>query len=81
MKRIDQEGELIFSMVMKLGGESNYSAEQKSEIWQKCQTDKELRNQALMYLAGSSERAEMNLYRLHSVIIQKFFADKLEEVF
>lgn len=73
----DQEAKLLFSMVMKLGGESNYSESQKSEIMAECQRSAELRNQALIYLCGSSERSDLNLYRLHTMIAEKFFPEEV----
>lgn len=71
----DQEAKLVYEMVMKLGGESNYSESEKSAIMAECQRSPELRNQALIYLCGSSERSEMNLYRLHTTIMEKFFSE------
>lgn len=70
----DPEAELIYNMVMKLG-QDNYSDRTKSAIWAEATTNKELRNQALMYLCGSSERASLNLYRLHTMIVEKFFSE------
>jgi hypothetical protein len=67
-----REAKLVFEMVMKLGGESNYSERTKAAIWAECQK-LELTNQALMYLSGSSERASTNLYNLHTTIVEKFF--------
>lgn len=79
MKKFDQEAELIFAVTMRLGGGADkFSEGDKAIIWYKAQTDKELRNQALMYLVGASERAEQNLARLSSVITEKFLADKVE---
>jgi hypothetical protein len=72
--KINREAEFVFKMVMKLGGESNYSDSTKSAIWAECQK-LELRNQALIYLSGSSERAGQNLYSLHTTIVDKFFTD------
>lgn len=70
----DPEAELIFNMVMKLG-ENNYSEHTKAAIWAECVRNTELRNQAVMYLYGSSERSELNLYRLHTMIVEKFFSE------
>lgn len=74
----DQEAKLVFAMTMKLGGgESNYSEEEKSAIWAECGRNPRLRNLALQYIAGSSNRSELNLYRLHTAIAEIFF-EKLE---
>ena len=70
----DPEAELIYNMVMKLG-EDNFSDRTKAAIWAEATTNKELRNQALMYLCGSSERAPQTLYRLHTMIVDKFFSE------
>lgn len=70
----DPEAELIFNMVMKLG-ENNYSEQTKAAIWAECVRNTELRNQATMYLYGSSERANLTLYRLHTIIVEKFFSE------
>jgi len=71
-----REAKLVFEMVMKLGGESNYSDSTKSAIWAECQK-LELTNQALLYLSGSSERAHTSLYNLHTTIVDKFFRDPI----
>ena len=70
----DQEADLIFSMVMKLG-QDNYSEMTKSAIWAECRRNAKIRNIALQYLAGNSNRAELNLYRLHAAIVEEFFTD------
>ena len=72
MNSENREAKMVFEMVMKLGGESKYSDSTKSAIWAECQK-LELTNQALMYLSGSSERASLNLHRLHDTIVQRFF--------
>jgi hypothetical protein len=72
MKPKNHESDFAFQMTMKLGGSHNYSDSTKSQIWAEC-LKPELRNQALMYLSGSSERAPMNLQRLHDTIVEKFF--------
>jgi hypothetical protein len=72
----DPEGELLFAMVMKLaGGEQVYSEHTKAAIWAECGRNTELRNQATMYLYGSSERADLNLYRIHTMLVEKFFSE------
>ena len=74
----DQEAKLVFAMTMKLGGgEDNYSEYGKAEIWAECVRNPRLRNLALQYIVGSSSRAELNLYRLHTAIAEIFF-EKLE---
>lgn len=70
----DPEAELIFAMVMKLG-ENDYSEHTKAAIWAECTRNAELRNKASMYLYGSGERSELNLYRLHTAIMEKFFSE------
>jgi hypothetical protein len=67
---------MVFEMVMKLGGETNYSERTKAAIWAECQKV-ELTNQALLYLSGSSERAHTSLYNLHTTIVAKFFTDPI----
>jgi hypothetical protein len=70
----DQEAKLVFAMTMKLGGgEDNYSEYGKAEIWAECVRNPKLRNLALQYIAGSSSRAELNLYRLHTAISEILF--------
>lgn len=72
----DPEGELLFAMVMKLaGGEQVYSEHTKAAIWAECSRNTELRNQATMYLYGSSGRADLNLYRIHTMLVEKFFSE------
>jgi len=73
--RPDHEAELLFSMVMKLGGEDNYTDSTKSQIWAECKRNANLRNLALLYLSGNSNRAELNLHRLHTAIVETFFTD------
>lgn len=73
-KKQNEEAELIFSMVMKLG-QGNYSDSTKSVIWAECNRNVKIRNIALQYLAGNSNRAELNLYRLHTAIVEEFFTD------
>lgn len=75
LTRPDQEAELLFSMVMKLGGEDNYQDSTKAVIWAECKRNAKLRNLAALYLVGSSKRAELNLHRLHTAIIEEFFTD------
>lgn len=70
----DPEAELLYAMVMKLG-QDDYSYRTKSAIWAECVRNTELRNQATIYLYGSSERSELNLYRLHTMIVDKFFSE------
>ena len=70
----DQEAKLVFAMTMKLGGgEDNYSEYAKAEIWAECVRNPKLRNIALQYIVGNSNRAELNLYRLHTAISEIFF--------
>jgi hypothetical protein len=70
----DQEAKLVFAMTMKLGGgEDNYSEYAKAEIWAECARNPRLRNLALQYIVGNSNRAELNLYRLHTAIAEIFF--------
>ena len=71
----DPEAELLFAMVMKLG-ENNYSEHTKAAIWAECVRNTELRNQASVYLYGSSARADLTLYRLHTIIVEKFFPEE-----
>jgi hypothetical protein len=72
----DPEAELLFAMVMKLaGGAEVYSEHTKAAIWAECVRNTELRNQATMYLYGSSERAHLTLHRLHTIIVEKFFSE------
>jgi hypothetical protein len=78
LNRPDQEAELIFAMVMKLGGEHNYSEHTKATIWAECNRNPKLRNLALQYLAGSSNRADLNLHRLHTEIVEVFFPEVKE---
>lgn len=70
----DQEADLIFSMVMKLG-ENNYSEMTKAAIWAEAERNQTLRKLAVNYLFGSSEKAPMNLYKLHTEIVSVFFTD------
>ena len=74
LRTVDQEAELIFSMVMKLG-ENDYSERTKAAIWEECVNNTKIRNLALQYLAGDSSRADLNLYRLHTAIVDEFFTD------
>lgn len=79
LNRPDQEAELIFSMVMKIAGRDDYFSEgTKAVIWAECRRNAKLRNLALLYLGGSSKRADLNLYRLHSAIMEEFFAEGVE---
>jgi hypothetical protein len=72
----DQEAELLFSMVMKLAGSDDYFSEgTKATIWAECRRNAKLRNLALLYLSGNSNRAEINLHRLHTAIVEEFFTD------
>lgn len=76
LNRLDQEAELIFSMVMKLAGSDDYFSEgTKATIWAECRRNAKLRNLALLYLSGNSNRAEINLHRLHTAIVEEFFTD------
>lgn len=80
-QKLDQEAETIFAMVLKLGGgESEYSPHTKAMIWAECRKNTELRNQAVLYLYGSSERAKLNLERLTETIIRIFFTDRKGQV-
>ena len=75
----DQEAELLFSMVMKLAGRDDYFSEgTKATIWAECRRNAKLRNLALLYLSGNSNRADLNLHRLHSAIMDEFFAEGVE---
>lgn len=77
--RPDQEAELLFAMVMKIAGEDDYFSEgTKAVIWAECRKNAKLRNLALLYLAGPSHRADLNLMRLHSAIMEEFFAEGVE---
>lgn len=67
----DAEQELLFSMALKL--DPSMSAEKKESVWAECGRNAKLKNLALQYLAGSSSRAELNLYRIHSALIEQFF--------
>lgn len=72
----DQEAELLFAMVMKLAGSDDYFSEgTKATIWAECRRNAKLRNLALLYLSGNSNRAEINLHRLHTAIVEEFFTD------
>jgi len=72
----DQEAELVFAMVMKLAGSDDYFSEgTKATIWAECRRNAKLRNLAALYLVGSSSRADLNLSRLHTAIIEEFFTD------
>lgn len=71
---LDQEADLIYSMVMKLG-ENNYSDSTKAVIWAEAERNQELRKLAVNYLFGSSQSAPMNLYKLHTKIVEVFFTD------
>lgn len=74
---LDQEAETLFAMVMKLGGgESAYSDHTKAQIWGECKKNTELRNETILYLYGSSERAKLNLERLTETITRIFFTDR-----
>lgn len=74
---LDQEAETLFAMVMRLGGgESAYSDHTKAQIWAECRKNTELRNEAILYLYGSSERAKLNLERLTQTIIRIFFTNR-----
>jgi len=79
LNKPDQEAELLFAMVMKLAGRDDYFSEgTKATIWAECRRNAKLRNLALLYLSGNSNRAEINLYRLHSAIMDEFFAEGVE---
>ena len=79
LTRPDQEAELIFSMVMKIAGRDDYFSEgTKATIWAECRRNAKLRNLALLYLSGNSNRADLNLHRLHSAIMEEFFAEGVE---
>ena len=76
LTRPDQEAELLFAMVMKLAGSDDYFSEgTKATIWAECRRNAKLRNLALLYLSGNSNRAEINLHRLHTAIVEEFFTD------
>ena len=70
----DQEADLIYSMVIKLG-EDNFSDSTKAAIWAEATRNQTLRKLAVNYLFGSSEKAPMNLYKLHTEIVNVFFTD------
>lgn len=72
--RIDEKADLIFSMVMKLG-ENNYSDSTKAAIMAEAERNEELRKLAVNYLYCSSQSAPMNLYKLHTKIVEVFFTD------
>jgi hypothetical protein len=76
LKTVDQEAELIFGMVMKLG-QSDYSQMTKSAIWAECESNTKIRNLAVQYLAGSSQSATLNLYKLHTAVMEVFFTDPI----
>jgi len=66
-------------MVMKLAGRDDYFSEgTKATIWAECRRNAKLRNLALLYLSGNSNRADLNLHRLHSAIMDEFFAEGVE---
>lgn len=72
--RFDEKADLIFSMVMKLG-QNNYSEQTKAMIWAEAERNESLRKLAVNYLYCSSERAPMNLHKLHTAIVEVFFTD------
>lgn len=67
----DAEQELLYSMVLKLN--PNMSDDDKHKVWVECGRNVKLKNLALQYLVGSSNRAELNLYRIHSALMDEFF--------
>lgn len=73
--RPDHEAETLFAMVMRIGGEDNYTESTKSAIWAECRRNPKLRNLALLYLTGSSHRATLNRERLEQAIHEVFFTD------
>lgn len=68
----DPEAELIYNMVMKLG-KDDYSDRTRAAIFGEATRNTELRRLAVNYLFDSSENAPMNLYKLHTAIVEKFF--------
>lgn len=71
----EQDTHLVFSMVVNLVGEGNLTDSDKAILYKKCQSNAKLRNLALLYLVGNSNRAELNLHRLHTAIIEEFFPE------
>jgi hypothetical protein len=69
---IPEEVDLVFEMVVKRG---DYSEMTKSGIWAEITRNAKLRNLALLYLVGNSNRAELNLNRLNAEIEAVFFSD------
>jgi hypothetical protein len=70
----DQEGELIYNMVMKLG-QDDFSDRTKATIWAEATRNLELRRLAVNYLFGSSQNAHLNLHKLHTAIMETFFSE------
>jgi hypothetical protein len=71
--RKDFNAEFAFERAMRLaGGADVYGDSTKAAIWTECHTNEVVKQLVGMYLAGSSERAELNLGRLDQ---------KLREVF
>lgn len=66
------EVELVFDLVMKLGGD--YSEMTKSAIWAEANRNAKLRNLALLYLVSESNRAELTMNRLLDEIRAVFFS-------
>ena len=73
--KIDLEADVIYALVMRIGGEDSYTDSTKSQIWAESRQNDHLRNLARLYLAGSMERSEANLERLREAVIKVFFTD------
>lgn len=67
------EQELLYSMALKL--KPDMTDEVKGMVYDECGRNTKLKNLALQYLAGSSSRADLNLYRIHTALMERFFEE------
>lgn len=70
----DAEQELLYNMMLKLV--PNMTDEVKEMVWTECGRNPQLKNLALQYLAGSSQRADLNLYRIHTALVERFISEE-----
>lgn len=62
-----------------VGGHKEYfeSEQTIAKIWEECHKNERLNTLSGMYLVGSSERAELNLERLHDALTLIFLTRKV----
>jgi hypothetical protein len=67
----NRDAEMAFEMALKLlGAESASSPGVRDTLWEKCHSDKALRDAVTLYLASSPSYAPKALYKLHTELVR-----------